>query len=258
MKCSKTFTLHIGPSADPIAWWPFDFLPPPAVPPPPAPWLDSILNLPIIPYPGSTGVDTIIAGGHVAECLNVNPPALATENLIMPQSNVALHFTTGFTIACWLRVHNMGGNDDWGMEITAHNAHWDIFGVTPPAIWRAGILWQAGATTLRIQLEEVAILQIDDTFPFIFVDNVWYLIMVGYDQTTGLMHYVVNNNLPVYGPTSYTLAAAWSEGRLSFGQTDINLTGCNFDIDEFCYFNHVLDAAQRADLWNGGAGRTWP
>lgn len=89
------------------------------------------------------------------------------------------------------------------------------------------------------------------------VDDTLYFVVAWHDPTANTVNIQVNNGS--VNSVSFTGPVASSTSPLYLGCfSDAATNPHNGKIDEVYMFDTVKDAAWRADMWNGGAGRQYP
>lgn len=248
MSCSKQFQIAV--TADlPVAWWTFKG----AVA---LPSNDSVAAQPFTDDLSSPGHYAIVAG-KINEGLQLTPNVPFSGELTQrPSSTGVGQFKDGFTLTAWMRPNNYGGNDFFGVQIYGYNG---IFNIPPyPArVYTLYFSYENSATQFHVSGTDAGGFTLFDiTIPVVLVPGSWYFVAYGYDKATQKMFVSINNAAKTFSVATDPLANALTTGRVAvYGQ---NFSGVqSVDWDEINVWPKTLAPADLANLWNGGAGRTY-
>lgn len=153
-------------------------------------------------------------------------------------SNASLQISGSFTMSMWIKFqtltnYNIFANKGNGAEFWIYTAS------------NGGGDYQIGSGSVGSQ-----------QFPNgTFTTDTWYFIVFWWDSVGNQMGYSINNGTAVTAGTS---------GSPTVGSSDFTLGSangthyCDAYIDEVGRWSRVLTSAERTELYNGGAGLTYP
>lgn len=106
------------------------------------------------------------------------------------------------------------------------------------------------------------------TVPYTPSLGTWQFVLGTYDPVTGSLSLLLNNTISGAAVsalnTGNAIFAAWIGGAgadfsaFSFSLDSDAISAATAQFDEMCVFNSVLSASDKAFLWNGGVGKTYP
>ena len=161
--------------------------------------------------------------------------------------------STSFTISAWVRLNNVGKHN-WIVAKEGPSPGWTTVEYslayinTPPNSRFNFAISDSATASWNVKSDSAGV-------P---ASATWYFVVGWYDKGAGTVNIQVNGGTvdsKVAGGTQGDGANAFHIGRTPYnGQTD----GMHGLIDEVGFWKRVLTSTERADLYNGGAGRTVP
>lgn len=168
------------------------------------------------------------AGGSVAMASAASDPLLAYEG-------------NGFDFFGWINPNTGGGANT--LDVVYASPTQTIFSLIMgnPGLWRLDARGDVGSELVD--------------YPFVFVPGAWVFWRVYFDNTTGKFGIQIDNGAIMESVASYALVAKVG-GRFTLS-TNMD-AGPDAMFDETGIFQRKLSTAQASDIWNGGAGVTFP
>jgi hypothetical protein len=168
--------------------------------------------------------------------------AVNLEYLSLASLNWATSVGASFTIAAWLAINTNTGSNHYVLSWNANNAG------------NVNLLWNSANAGMSFYTDVGHIISMaSSTFP---VDGVFRFVTAWRDNTDDSIHLTLNNTgeVSTTGTTDpASTSTAMNLGR--FSGSGVHLDGA---IDEIGIWNRVLTTLEKTELYNSGAGNTYP
>lgn len=241
-ECTQQVTIVVAQGLNPSVWWTME------AGPGTGPKNDVIQSLGLIRTSGNNALWTV-EPGIIGNSWQLRSVGIAGQSSSKAATNSSpfLNFTdAGITIAWW---QNYSTNNL--PNLTTGVRYGFTIGATPYIIQ----VYQWPANT-KVFLDFVQILSDAPVS-----QSVWHFFALRYDHATNTITLDIDQTLQYTAIVAPTAVGAYSAAQLQI-ETDENNGGgalyVNTAFDEIAFFQEVLSDSDLDDIYNGGAGITWP
>lgn len=214
--------------------------------------------------PGATDMRADSRGtNHLSVASGTNCPAIAGKlgahavssgsggGFLQLGDNLSLHFTSSFTIAGWLRIHNLAGGTGWHVLLSKLSSNTDV------SYW---LMYRNDITRWEFSVSNNgamgSVVSASTTTPTPIVDT-WYFVAGVYNASTNQISISINAGTPatasftgpVFMSTSNLACMLIWTGALNYGDCAV---------DEMGVWNRALTGSEITTLFNSNAGKTYP
>lgn len=191
--------------------------------------------------------------GNALKCFNGAPGGSSSAGVsTSPLSNPkVVQLGTGFS---WIGWFNVVADAGFGAQ-----ANWFVLFGGPAFPYRMTLALKSSGVIEAVVTDGVNTDFLD--WGSNFVPGTWTFFHIWFDPADNKFRLDINNSgVPIVSPDTFTILSTAGQNGQTFCQVPSELgTGFNASYDEFGFkLNRILTPAERAFLFNAGAGQTWP